>query len=44
MHYHIVGIGGAGLSGVAHILLDQGHTISCSDLQISRLALALQAR
>ena len=44
MHYHIVGIGGAGLSGVAHILLDQGHTISGSDMQLSPLALALQAR
>ncbi|MEY3990586.1 MAG: hypothetical protein RI985_1667, partial [Chloroflexota bacterium] len=28
MHYHIVGIGGAGMSAIAHILLDQGHTVS----------------
>ena len=44
MHYHIVGIGGAGLSGVAHILLDQGHTVSGSDMQLSPLAESLQKR
>ncbi len=36
MHYHIVGIGGAGMSAIAHILLDQGHTVSGSDMQASR--------
>ncbi|PMP76376.1 MAG: hypothetical protein C0184_12925, partial [Chloroflexus aggregans] len=31
-HYHIVGIAGAGMSAIAHLLLDQGHTVSGSDL------------
>ena len=31
MHYHIVGIGGSGMSGIAHLLLDQGHSVSGSD-------------
>ena len=26
MRYHIVGIAGAGMSAIAHVLLDQGHT------------------
>lgn len=44
MHYHIVGIAGAGMSAVAHILLDQGHTVSGSDVQRSRAVEALAAR
>jgi UDP-N-acetylmuramate--alanine ligase len=44
MRYHIVGIAGAGMSAVAHILLDQGHTVSGSDLQRSAPADALAAR
>jgi len=44
MRYHIVGIAGAGMSGIAHILLDQGHTVSGSDLQRNALADALAAR
>lgn len=44
MHYHIVGIGGAGLSGIAHILLDQGHTVSGSDTRPGSLADAVQKR
>ncbi|MDZ4721037.1 MAG: UDP-N-acetylmuramate--L-alanine ligase [Roseiflexaceae bacterium] len=43
-HYHIVGIAGAGMSAIAHILLDQGHIISGSDLQRSNLGDALIAR
>lgn len=30
-HYHLIGIGGIGVSGVARILLQQGHTVSGSD-------------
>jgi UDP-N-acetylmuramate--alanine ligase len=44
MHYHIVGIAGAGMSAIAHVLLDQGHTVSGSDLQRNTLAEALAAR
>lgn len=44
MHYHIVGIGGAGMSAIAHILLDQGHTVSGSDAQRSNAWTALEAR
>jgi UDP-N-acetylmuramate--alanine ligase len=43
-HYYIVGIAGAGMSGIAHILLDQGHTVSGSDMQRSAAANALAAR
>ncbi len=44
MHYHIIGVAGAGMSGIAHILLDQGHTVSGSDMQRSAVADALAAR
>jgi UDP-N-acetylmuramate--alanine ligase len=44
MRYHIVGIAGAGMSAIAHVLLDQGHIVSGSDLQRNALADALAAR
>jgi UDP-N-acetylmuramate--alanine ligase len=44
MRYHIVGIAGSGMSAIAHILLDQGHTVSGSDPQQTALAGALAAR
>ncbi|MDW8213733.1 MAG: UDP-N-acetylmuramate--L-alanine ligase [Roseiflexaceae bacterium] len=44
MRYHIVGIAGAGMSAIAHILLDQGHTVSGSDLQQNSLTDALERR
>jgi UDP-N-acetylmuramate--alanine ligase len=44
MHYHIVGIAGAGMSAIAHLLLDQGHTVSGSDLQSNDLTAALVER
>ncbi|MEN9936262.1 MAG: hypothetical protein RLZZ387_2841 [Chloroflexota bacterium] len=44
MRYHIVGIGGAGMSAIAHVLLDQGHQVQGSDAQRSALAAALEAR
>lgn len=44
MHYHIVGIGGAGMSALAHVLLDQGHHVSGSDLATNRQTAALNIR
>jgi UDP-N-acetylmuramate--alanine ligase len=44
MQYHIVGIAGAGMSAVANLLLDQGHTVSGSDPGVNRLTGALAAR
>ncbi len=41
MHYHFVGIGGIGLSAIAKVLLEQGHRVSGSDLELSPVALAL---
>ena len=34
-HIHFVGIGGAGMSGIAEVLLQQGYAISGSDLSDS---------
>jgi UDP-N-acetylmuramate--alanine ligase len=42
--YHIVGIGGAGMSGIAHILLDRGHTVQGTDTQPGAFAAQLAAR
>jgi UDP-N-acetylmuramate--alanine ligase len=44
MHYHIVGIAGSGMSAIANLLLDQGHTISGSDLSVNGLTNALAER
>lgn len=41
---HMVGIGGAGMSGIARILLDRGALVSGSDAKESRGVRALQAR
>ncbi|KWX21116.1 MULTISPECIES: UDP-N-acetylmuramate--L-alanine ligase [Mycolicibacterium] len=41
---HMVGIGGAGMSGVARILLDRGGLVSGSDAKESRSVVALRAR
>ncbi|MBO9347286.1 MAG: UDP-N-acetylmuramate--L-alanine ligase [Chloroflexus sp.] len=43
-HYHIIGIAGAGMSAIAHLLMDQGHTVSGSDLTANRATAALQER
>jgi UDP-N-acetylmuramate--alanine ligase len=40
-HVHLVGIGGAGLSAIARVLLEQGARVSGSDLVISPVAEAL---
>ncbi len=44
MRYHIVGIAGAGMSAIAHVLLDQGHTVGGSDMQRNTLSDSLAAR
>lgn len=41
---HMVGIGGAGMSGIARILLSRGGAVSGSDAKESRGVLALRAR
>lgn len=41
---HMVGIGGAGMSGIARILLDRGAQVSGTDAKESRGVLALRAR
>lgn len=40
---HMVGIGGAGMSGIARILLARGSTVTGSDMKDSRSILALRA-
>src|SRR2546423_7070785 len=41
-HAHLVGIGGAGMSGIARILLARGKTVSGSDAKQSRAVDALR--
>ncbi len=41
-HIHIIGIGGTGLSAIATVLLEQGYTVSGSDLTESNLFEAVQ--
>ena len=40
---HFVGIGGAGMSAIAKVLLERGYEVSGSDLKRSRAALMLEA-
>jgi UDP-N-acetylmuramate--alanine ligase len=42
-HIHFVGIGGAGMSGIAEVLLNLGYTISGSDLSDSAALKRLQS-
>ena len=42
-HVHLVGIGGAGMSGIARVLLARGTTVSGSDAKDSRALAALRA-
>ena len=42
-HIHFVGIGGAGMSGIAEVLVNQGYTVSGSDLGDSAATRRLQA-
>ncbi|MBQ6323047.1 MAG: UDP-N-acetylmuramate--L-alanine ligase [Lachnospiraceae bacterium] len=41
VHIHFIGIGGISMSGLAHVLLNAGFTISGSDSQMSDLTLEL---
>jgi len=34
-HYHFIGIGGSGMSGIAKVLMEMGHRVSGSDLTAS---------
>lgn len=40
-HYHFIGISGTGLSAIARVLLENGHTVSGSDRILSPLATSL---
>ena len=42
MKVHFVGIGGAGLSAIATVLLERGHTVSGSDMQASEFTSRLE--
>lgn len=39
---HFIGVGGAGVSGLARVLHDRGYVVTGSDLKASRYAMALQ--
>ncbi|QBI18131.1 UDP-N-acetylmuramate--L-alanine ligase [Egibacter rhizosphaerae] len=43
VHVHLVGIGGAGMSALATLLIERGHPVSGSDLRGGRATSALQA-
>jgi UDP-N-acetylmuramate--alanine ligase len=43
MHVHLVGIGGAGLSAVAQVLLGRGYRVSGSDRQLNEMTSKLEA-
>jgi UDP-N-acetylmuramate--alanine ligase len=42
-HIHMIGIGGAGMSGIAEVLLNLGYTVSGSDISVNEPVLRLQA-
>ena len=42
VYAHFIGIGGAGVSGLARVLHDRGYVVTGSDLRASRYATALQ--
>lgn len=42
MHIHIIGIGGAGMSAIARVLLGRGYTVSGSDAKAGEMTAALQ--
>jgi UDP-N-acetylmuramate--alanine ligase len=43
-HYHLVGIGGIGMSGIAKLLLNRGLEVSGSDLKESRITQELKTQ
>ena len=40
-HVHLVGIGGAGMSAIATVLLERGNVVSGSDSQVSNFTSSL---
>lgn len=44
LHFHLVGIGGAGLSAIARVLLGLGYVVSGSDQQANSLTAVLQSQ
>ncbi|MGQ9524257.1 MAG: UDP-N-acetylmuramate--L-alanine ligase [Armatimonadota bacterium] len=42
--YHLIGIGGSGMSAIAHVLLEKGCRVSGSDLTRTRVTEALSAK
>ncbi|MEM7116143.1 MAG: UDP-N-acetylmuramate--L-alanine ligase [Chloroflexota bacterium] len=44
MHLHVVGIGGAGMSAIARVLLGQGFVVSGSDRQANQFTAVLQSQ
>jgi UDP-N-acetylmuramate--alanine ligase len=43
-YYHFIGIGGIGMSGIAHLLLESGFRVSGSDLKENRITQQLASR
>src|SRR5205809_880221 len=43
-HYHLIGIGGIGMGTLASLLLDQGHSVSGSDLKDNEMTLGLRKK
>lgn len=43
-HIHLIGIGGAGMSGIAQILLSQGYEVSGSDTSLSEVTRKLESK
>jgi UDP-N-acetylmuramate--alanine ligase len=39
---HLIGIGGSGMSAIARLLIEKGHSVSGSDLELSPLAIEVQ--
>lgn len=44
MHFHLVGIGGAGMSAIARVLLGRGFVVSGSDQTLNELTAVLQTQ
>jgi UDP-N-acetylmuramate--alanine ligase len=42
MHYHIMGVGGFGMSALARVLVKRGHTVSGCDMRPNNITAALQ--
>ena len=42
MHFHLVGIGGSGMSAIARVLLGRGFTVSGSDMTLNEMTAVLQ--